>query len=641
MKESKEEIKKDKKCIKRLKISCENIKRVLSSNDETTLFISNFYKGNDIYETITRSDFEDLCADLIERLKIPIDDALVDAGLTNDEINEIVLVGGSSRIPKVKSFLRDYFNIKESIIKTKTPDNQKTRINDTINPDETVAYGATIMAAKILIKKDNNISAFSLMDITPLSLGINVKNKSNNPEIQNEGNEMSVIINRAVKIPYSNEKTYQTSEDYQDSVSIVIYEGEKKYTKYNHILGKVDLYDLPKKKKGEVKILVKFFVDVNGILSVTATEKETGKSISTKIKNDSIQLNDEDIEKIREKNKALYEKKKTKTNKDIDYTNIKENLKEFQDAYNQSEDDEEKYDILKNYNEVLEEFIDLFDKDFDNETMVEKYYIYVKQLINSYIKLLNMKDQLSKDDQNSVINRIKGYIKIFAKQSSGYLDDLLEIMKEINKKIFYEIVTIVIEELNNCGKKCLGERKKFCKYNSLKYFEKAYLIFTKYIGAFANMSTCSPQIKAKCKSEVALSDSYIKDINSNAILLTPDSLKSDKLVISAGTGFTNNILGLQVSKEDEQEKYQIVLANYEKMLAEIKDNTKEKAICISFILKIAINYIGDSNYKKYYQLGQQCEFIVDEAGIDKKQKWYQEFLTIYKEVKESYETFKE
>ena len=342
-----------------------------------------------------------------------------------------------------------------------------------------------------------------------------------------------------------------------------------------------------------------------------------------------------------EKNKALYEKKKTNTNKDIDYTNIKENLKEFQDAYNQSEDDEDKYDILKNYNEVLEEFIDLFDKDFDNETMVEKYYIYVKQLINSYIKLLNMKDQLSKDDQNSVINRIKGYIKIFAKQSSGYLDDLLEIMKEINKKIFYEIVTIVIEELNNCGKKCLGERKKFCKYNSLKYFEKAHLIFTKYIGTFANMSTCSPQIKAKCKSEVALSDSYIKDINSNAILLTPDSLKSDKLVISAGTGFTNNILGLQVSKEDEQEKYQIVLANYEKMLAEIKDNTKEKAICISFILKIAINYIGDSNYKKYYQLGQQCEFIADEAGIDKKEKWYQEFLTIYKEVKNSYESTQE
>ena len=118
--------------------------------------------------------------------------------------------------------------------------------------------------------------------------------------------------------------------------------------------------------------------------------------------------------------------------------------------------------------------------------------------------------------------------------------------------------------------------------------------------------------------------------------MTPDSLKSDKLIASSGTGFTNNILGLQLSKTDEMEKYQIVLANYEKMLAEIEGNTKEKAICISFIL-----IIGDSNYKKYYQLGQQCEFIANEADINKNEKWYQEFLTIYKEVKESYEKTQE
>ena len=636
MGESKEEIKKDKKCVKRLKISCENIKRVLSSSDETTLYVSNFYKGNDIYETISRAEFEDLCGGLIERLRIPINDALVDAGLSKDEINEIVLVGGSSRIPKVKSFLKEYFDIRGSI-KTKTPENEKTRLNDSINPDETVAYGATLMAAKILFKKDNNIAGFSLMDITPLSLGINVKNQSTNPEIIKEGDEMSVLISRASKIPYYNEKIYQTSEDNQSTVGIVIYEGEKKYTKYNHVLGKVFLYDLPKKKKGEVKICVKFFIDVNGILSVTATEKETGKSISTKIKNDSVSLTDEEIEKIREKNKALYEKKKTKTNKDIDYTNLKENLKEYQDAYNQSNDDEEKYDILKNYNEELEQFIDLFDKDFDNETMVEKYYIYVKQLINSYVKVLNMKNYLSKADQESIIKRIKGYIIIFAEQSSGYLDDLIEMMKEINKKIFFEIITIVIEELNKCGKKCLEARKKFCKYNSLKFFEKAYSFFTKYIGTFTNMSTCSNQIRAKCRAEVALSDSYIKDINSNAILLTEDSLKPDKIFTSSGTGFTNNALGLQISKTDELEKYQIVLSNYEKMYAEIEGNTKEKALCILFILKIAINYLGDCNYKKYFQLGQQCEFIVDELGINKKEKWYEEFLSIYKDVKESYE----
>ena len=639
MKESKEVIKNDKKCIKKLKISCENIKRVLSSSFETTLFISNFYNGNDIFETITRREFEEISQDLFDRLKIPLEDALTDAQLNREEISEIVLVGGSSRIPKIKTFLKEYFNI---------PDNNKnkniegiTKINDSINPDETVAYGATLMAAKILIKKDNNLAGFSLMDITPLSLGINVLNKSTDPEIKKEGDLMSVLIKRGTKIPFSNTKTYQTSVDYQTQVGIDIFEGEKKYVKNNHILGKVELLNLPKKKKGEVKIDVKFFIDVNGILSVTATEKDSSNFIETKIKNDTVSLTDKDIEKLREKNKALYDKANNKTDRPIDYSNLKDTLKEFQDAFKQAEDGEEKYDILKNYNEVLEEFIDLFDKNFDNETMVEKYYIYVKELINSYIELLNMKEQITKNDQNEVIKHIKEYIKVFAKQSSGYLDSLIEMMKDINKKVFYEIIVITIEELNNCGKKCLEERKKYCRYHSLIFFEKAYSFFKKYIGDFKNMMTCNKEIREKCKNEVAVSDSYIKDINSNAILLTETYLKPDNLIKSNMTGFTTPLLGLKLTQKDEQEKYQIVLSNYEKMLLELSDKMSlERALCIASILKIAIRFLGESNYPKYMKLGQTCELIVDHLNINKDESWYKEFQEIYKEIKENYELIK-
>ena len=331
MKESKEAIKNDKKCIKKLKISCESIKRVLSSSSETTLFVSNFYNGNDIFETITRQEFEEICQDLFDRLKIPLEEALTDAHLNREEISEIVLVGGSSRIPKIKTFLRDYFIIPETN-KNKNVEGI-TKINDSINPDETVAYGATIMAAKILIKKDNNLAGFSLMDITPLSLGINVLNKSTDPEIKKEGDEMSVLIKRNTKIPFSKTKSYQTSVDYQTAVGIDIFEGEKKYVKYNHILGKVELLNIPKKKKGEVKIDVKFFIDVNGILNVTATEKETNNFIETKIKNDTVSLTDKDIEKLREKNKALYDRTNTKTDRPIDYSNLKDTLKEFQDTF--------------------------------------------------------------------------------------------------------------------------------------------------------------------------------------------------------------------------------------------------------------------------------------------------------------------
>ena len=503
------------------------------------------------------------------------------------------------------------------------------------------------MAAKILLKEDKNIAAFSLMDITPLSLGINVKNDSNNPEIQKEGHLMSVLIKRGTQIPCSNVKLYQTSENYQTSVKVVIFEGERKYTKYNHVLGEVYMTNLPKKLKGEVKIEVKFFIDVNGILSVTATEKSTGQSIETKIKNDTVRLTDEDIQRIREKNKNLHTKSskdiKKSTNKDLDYSNLKETLKDFLEAYKEAEDDEDKYEILKNYNEVLEDFISIFDKDFDNETMVEKYYIYVKELIESYVKLLNMKDQLTKGDQEKIISNIKGYIGIFIKQSSGYLNNLIDILKDVNKKIFFEIVIIVIEQLNNCGKECLKEAKKFCKYYSLMYFEKAKTFFKKYIGDFKALGVCGKQLLTKCKQEVALCEDYINDINSNAILLCGNTFKIDKLIKSkAETGFTRDAYGLQITAKDEQEKYQIVLSNYENMLIELEDRmTEEKAICIANILKIAIRFLGDSNYTKYIKLGENCQLIVDQKGLNKNETWYKEFLEIYNEIKENYKLLKE
>ena len=645
IKEKKEIIKKDKKAIKKLKIACEKIKRVLSDSQETTLYLHNFYNNSDIMKTITRTEFENLCKDLFDRLKIPLDEALEDAHLTKNEIDEIVLVGGSSRIPKIKFFLQEYFNI--PLNKSQTKGSNKIFINDTINPDEAVAYGATLMAAKILIKNDNNLAGFSLMDITPLSLGINVKNNSPDSEIQKEGDLMSIIIKRSTKIPFTQTKTYQTSQDNQSDVYINIFEGERKYTKYNHKLGNVELKEIPKKKKGEVKIDVKFFINVNGILEVTATEKSTGNTIKTDIKNDTVSLNDKDIERIREKNKQLYEKynkNNNQTDKNIDYTNLKETLKDFQDSYKESEDDDDKYEILKNYNEALEEFINTFDQNFDNETMVEKYYIYVKELILSYIKVLNMKDQLTKGDEENIIANIQKYIKIFAKQSWGYLDNLIDILKETKrKKTFFEIIIIIIEELNLGGKQCLTERKKFCRYHSLMYFEKAKTIFKKYIIDFKNLGVCNKDIIARYRNQVALSESYIIDINSNAIVLCDSSLNLKSLLeANSNTQFTRSAQDLQISMEDEEEKYQIVLNNYEKMLIDLSDKVSTgKALCIAGILKIAIRYLGDSNYKKYMKLGQECEFIVNQLNIDKKEKWYLEFEEIFKEIKENYELLKE
>ena len=639
MKIPKEEIHKDRKSMKRLKISCENIKRVLSSSDETTLYIKDFYKNNDILEVVTRNEFEKQCSELFDKLKKPIEDALLDAKLSKEQIKEIVLVGGSSRMPKVKTFLQEFFNIK---VNKKGPSTTGTIINDSINPDETVAYGATLMAAKILIKKDNNLAGFNLMDITPLSLGINVKNTSEDPEIQKEGNMMSVLIKRGLKIPLTNVKTYQTSYDNQTDVDILIFEGEKKYTKYNHVLGKVELRNIPKKKKGEVKIDVKFFIDVNGILTVTAVEQLTGKTIETKIKNDTVGLTDEDIEKIKQKNKQLMENVHKNETGRTDYANLKETLKDFQDAYNEAEDEEDKYNILLNYNCALEEFIDLLDKNFDNETMVEKYYIYVKQLLLSYTKLLELKSQVTKGDTENITQKMKEYIKVFTEHNSGYLDDLIEVMKPINKKIFYEIVINSIEQLNECGKNCLKERKPFCKYHSLIYFEKADAYFKKYIVDFKNLAVAGKVLLEKCKSQRAVSLTYIADINSGAVLLYELSLKSNKLIQSNMTGFTSTLLGLKLSPQEEAEKYQIILSNYEKMLIGLSDQkSKEKAICIANILKLSIRFLGDMNYTKYFKLAKDCSFLVDSLHLDKNEEWYKDFEEINKEIEENYQIINE
>ena len=187
-----EDVRKDKKAMKKLKISCEKIKRNLSFSSDETLYIKNFYHNLDIFESIWERKFYSLAEDLFNRIKDTLKDALNDAKINEKEISEVVLVGGSSRIPMIKNLIKKFFS--------------NSKINDSIDPDQTVAYGATLMAAKILNKKDNLISGFNLMDITPLSLGVEVINEDKDDKIRKEGGIMNVIIKRGSKIPYINTK---------------------------------------------------------------------------------------------------------------------------------------------------------------------------------------------------------------------------------------------------------------------------------------------------------------------------------------------------------------------------------------------------------------------------------------------------
>ena len=552
------------------------------------------------------------------------------------------MVGGSSRIPKVKEFLKEYFN--------------EVKINDSINPDEIVAYGATLIAAKILNKKDNNLlKEFNLIDITPLSLGTEERNENPDPEIRKEGNIMSVIIKRGQKIPLTNMETYHTIEDNQECVNAIIYEGEKKYTKYNHILGNLILSNLPKKKKGEVFIDVKFFIDVNGILTVTATEQSTGNTVETQIKNDSVNLTDEDIEKLKEKNKQYLDN--ININRTLDYSNLKETLKDFQDAYKETEEEEDKYSILMNYNNTLEEFVDLFDiNNFDNETMVEKYYIYVSQLINSYIKTLKIQAYCRGEEQNKIKEKIKKYIEVFSKISLNYLNIIIENkLKILNedeqlKKIFFEIIIFVVEKLNKCAKEYLKKNVKFCKYNSLIYFEKSEYFFSKYIGKPDNLSICDQKLVRKAEEITKSNQVNINEINSGTMFSFDESLQSDKLISSNNILITKDLKGLKYDKDEETERYQIILSNYEKILSRIMpgkesilSEQKKKAVkCIANIIKLNIYFLRNLNYQRYFELGKICKLFEKDKNseINQNEDWYKEFIDLMEDIEGKYEVIK-
>ena len=499
-----------------------------------------------------------------------------------------------------------------------------------------------------------------------MSLGINVKNNSPDPELQKEGNVMSVIIKRGTHIPTFNTQTYHTVYDNQISTSIDVYEGEKKYVKYNHLLKKSNISGLKERPKGKTKILVTFDIDINGILNVKAKEESEdnkGKTLELTIKNDEISLTKEQIENLKIKNQALFEKMKdNELSSKIDYTNLKDTLKKYQDAYNKcknnpkpkkkdddDEDEEEdpRITYITNFNETLENFIDNFDKNFDNETVLEKLYLYVKELFLSYVETLKL--DIEKGDKNRITSKIKEYINIFIDKSSGYLSSLLEVLKDItkgkkkNKILFYELVISIMEELNKYGKEYISSNKPFCKYHSLIYFEQAKNYYEKYLSNIDENLLKGQSLNSLKKQKDMYTD-YIRDINSGAVVLFEESFKGGFLIneeiVSTGRGITNDLRRLALGNiENRVERCKIVLSNYEKVLASIQTEnrmSKKEAICIANIIKLN-SILGQikSKCNILLPLARRVELIIEHENIDKNEEWYKEFIKLNEILKKN------
>jgi len=278
----------------KLRRECEKAKRALSSSVSTKLVIEELAPGIDLDETLTRAKFEQLNDQLFKKTMEPVAQAIKDSGLTKSEFDEVVIVGGSTRIPKIQKLLTDFFNGKE--------------LAKGINPDEAVAWGAGVHAAVLTGKYQHNIV---VIDTTPLSIGI-----------ETVGGVFTAVVPKNTNIPVKRSKVFSTAADNQESVSIVIFEGERAKVKDNHLLGKFDLNGIRPAPRGQPQIEVEFGLDANGILTVTATDKDTGEKAETVISNDG-RLSQKEIEEMI----RVAEEKK---GEDDEFRNRKEAFNEFE-----------------------------------------------------------------------------------------------------------------------------------------------------------------------------------------------------------------------------------------------------------------------------------------------------------------------
>jgi len=589
--DNEENVRKNKKACKRLKIKCENAKKLLSISKETIINVENFIGNNDLFVKMTRELFDELCSDLYNKIEEVINGLLQDeVGLTSSEIDNIILVGGATRINGVRNLLYRLFG--------------EEKIKDNLNPDEAVANGATLESAKMEEKDKIN---FNLQDISAYKLGIAVNNPDQNDK---EGELMYAIIKKFSKIPASQEKKFKMNltKEYP-MISIKIYEGNDKYVNKNTLLGEMKIDNL--NKLGEIEYNVKFDIDVNGQLTVTISVDSLGikeEKIINKVTHAFI-----DIEK--RKIKICKVKKLSMINEEI------ESIRMSEEKLSMTSDFKKQLDSLQSlcnsYQNLVQSY-NLFIK--DNELVYEKIYKYTKELFDRFIQILKLKGKININVQE-IIQKIKEHMSYLI-SSLGYVDELLDMFDEIKKESnlkneYYEIFINYIELLNKEGLTKKGG-KEFCRYYSKLYFERAFYSIKKNFNE-SDFSLLDETIKERFNKEKKITEAEYKKINSFTEFIERKIEKGEFLY--GNTGFT--VIGKKIERFEKdmssmtKEEIEEILDIFKNM-ADSFDKTKNtigELYCICNVI-IINNVHFEKGYKQLWQYINRYNTLVNSIKIE-------------------------